>query len=102
FRTMVAQTAGVARLIDAIYRADLDSLAAAMESDSVIEPARAHLMPLLDEMRQAAKAAGALGLAISGAGPTLCAVCGDAGTAQKVATVMQALYAVGGIKSAAR
>ncbi len=58
-----------------------------MESDSVIEPARAHLMPLLHEIRAAAKAAGALGLVISGAGPTLCAVCRGAVDAQKVATV---------------
>ncbi|HVU13096.1 MAG TPA: homoserine kinase, partial [Phototrophicaceae bacterium] len=68
-KQMVSQTAGVARLIDSIHRGDLQALAAAMESDSVVEPARAHLMPLLAEVRSAAKAAGALGLAISGAGP---------------------------------
>ncbi|MFN8560756.1 MAG: homoserine kinase [Anaerolineae bacterium] len=74
-RTMVAQTAGVARLVDSIHRGDLEAMAAAMESDGVIEPARQSLMPLLAEIRATAKAAGALGLAISGAGPTLCAVC---------------------------
>ncbi len=91
-RTMVAQTAGVARLIDALHRGDIEALAAAMESDCVVEPARAHLMPLLAEIRAAAKAAGALGLVISGAGPTLCAVCDRAATAQRVAGAMAAVY----------
>ncbi len=101
-KQMVAQTAGVARLIDAIYRGDLAALGAAMESDTVIEAARAHLMPLLSEIRTAARAAGALGLAISGAGPTLCAVCAGAADAQKVATVMHVTYAAAGIGSTSR
>lgn len=101
-RTMVAQTAGVARLIDAIHRGDLEGMAAAMESDGVIEPARQSLMPLLAEIRSTAKAAGALGLVISGAGPTLCAVCGDAGVAQKVTVAMHAVYALAGIPCQSR
>jgi homoserine kinase len=91
-KTMVAQTAGVGRLIDAIHRGDLEAMAAAMESDTVIEAARAHLMPLLVEVRAAAKAAGALGLTISGAGPTLCAVCDSELGAARVAGVMAAVY----------
>lgn len=89
---MVAQTGAVARLIDALYRGDLADLADAMESDRIIEPARSHLMPLLPEVRHAAKQAGALGLVISGAGPTLCAVCSSQETALKVAAAMGAVY----------
>lgn len=92
-KAMVAQTAGVARLIDALYRDDLEALAAAMESDGVVEPARAHLMPHLLEQRAAAKRAGALGLVISGAGPTLCAVCDSSQTSLRVAEAMEAVYA---------
>lgn len=91
-KTMVTQTAGVARLIDALHRSDLAALAAAMESDTVIEPARAHLMPLLAEVRAAAKTAGALSLVISGAGPSLCAVCDAEATAERVAGAMAAVY----------
>ncbi|MBZ0276749.1 MAG: homoserine kinase, partial [Anaerolineae bacterium] len=40
---MVTQTGAVARLVDAIYRADIPALAAVMEDDIIIEPARAHL-----------------------------------------------------------
>lgn len=101
-KTMVSQTASVARLINAIYSGDLAAMAAAMEADQVIEPARAHLMPLLCEVRAAAKAAGALGLVISGAGPTLCAVCDAEQTAQQVADTMRTTYARAGIESTAR
>ena len=99
---LVAQTGAVARLVDALHRGDLDVVAAAMESDSIIEPARAHLMPLLAEARAAAKRAGALALVISGAGPTLCAVCDTAPTACRVAGAMSALYNEAGIANTAR
>lgn len=101
-KTMVGQTAGVARLVDAMHRGDVQAMAAAMETDGVIEPARAHLMPLLNEIRVVAKNAGALGLVISGAGPTLCAVCDDERTALRVAKAMRQRYAESGIESMAR
>lgn len=99
---LVAQSGAVARLIDALYRGDLEAIAEAMESDGVIEPARAHLMPLLAENRSAAKRAGALGLVISGAGPTLCAVCDTADTARRVAAAMGAVYDNAGIGNLTR
>ena len=98
---MTAQTAAVALLIDALHRGDISQMAAAMESDSVVEPARAHLMPRLTEVRAAAKQAGALGVVISGAGPTLCAVCDAADTARAAADVMKAEYNRAGIASSA-
>jgi homoserine kinase len=99
---MVAQTAAVAKLVDAIHRSDLVSMAQAMEQDCIVEPARAHLMPLLSEVREAAKQSGALGLVISGAGPTLCAVCDTDNTAREVVRAMKAVYDSAGILSAAR
>lgn len=101
-RTLVSQTANVARLISAIYTGDLASMAAAMEADQVVEPARAYLMPLLCEIRAAAKASGALGLVISGAGPTLCALCDSRAVAESVTKTMAATYARAGIESVAR
>ncbi len=99
---MVSQTAAVARLVDAIHRQDVAAMAAAMEQDSVIEPARAHLMPLLHEVRRAAKNRRALSLVISGAGPTLCAVCDQEEIAKTVAQAMKAVYDSAGIESTAR
>lgn len=101
-RTMVRQTAAVALLVDALHRGDLQALAAAMEADTVVEPARAHLMPLLAEVRAAARRAGALGLAISGAGPTLCAVCDSEALAEQVSGAMKAVYDEAGITSVTR
>jgi homoserine kinase len=101
-KTMVLQTAYVAQLIDAIYRGDLKAMAQAMEGDQVIEPARAHLMPLLFEMRQIAHEKGALGLVISGAGPTLCALCQNKEIAENVAVAMRLRYDAAGIPSVTR
>jgi homoserine kinase len=91
-RDMVRQTAAVARLIDAIYRDDVETMAQAMESDGIIEPARAHLIPMLAEVRVAAKRAGALAVVISGAGPTLCAICDSEPRARAAASAMQSVY----------
>lgn len=99
---MKSQTAAVALLVDALYRGDIEQLAAAMESDSVVEPARAHLMSRLAEVRAAAKRGGALAVVISGAGPTLCAVCDTAAAACQAAAAMKAEYDEAGINSAVR
>lgn len=99
---MVEQTAGVARAIDALYRDDVEALAAAMESDRVVEPARAHLIPLLVEARATAKRAGALNLVISGAGPSLCAVCVDAASAGSAMAAVTAVYDEAGIGAVGR
>ncbi|MDX1995644.1 MAG: homoserine kinase [bacterium] len=101
-KAMVSQTVGVARLLHALYRDDVEAMAAAMEQDGVIEPARAHLMPLLNEQRRLAKQTGALGLVISGAGPTLCAVCDQQGVAEQVAAKMEAFYNEAGVGAVSR
>ncbi len=101
-RELVAQTGAVARLVDALHHGDLEALAAAMESDRIIEPARAHLIPMLSDARAAAKRAGALGLVISGAGPTLCAVCDAPQVAQRVAAALGAVYDAVGIDNTTR
>ncbi len=91
-KTLVYQTGKVAQLVDALHRGDLVALAAAMENDRVVEPARAGLMPLLDEVRLASKQAGAAAVFIGGAGPTLCAVCDNEPTAKRVAETMKMIY----------
>lgn len=101
-KQMVKQTAAVARLIHAIHAGDLREMGAAMESDGVIEPARAHLMPKLFEVRRAAKAAGALALVISGAGPTLCALCDNAHNAVNAVEAMRRVYIHAGMEAAGR
>jgi len=91
-KTMVHQTGAVAKLVDALHRGDLAALGAAIESDRVVEPARVCLMPMHKEARAAAKQAGAAAVFIGGAGPTLCAICESAASAQTTARAMQAVY----------
>ncbi|MBK9122853.1 MAG: homoserine kinase [Chloroflexi bacterium] len=91
-KTMIHQTAYAARVVDALHNGTIQQLAAAMEADIVVEPARKHLMPRLEECRAAAKATGAYGLVISGAGPTLAAVCDDREVAERVRTALIAVY----------
>jgi len=97
-KTMIYQTGQVARVIDALHRDDLEALADAMEKDQVVEPARAQLMPLLDEVRFESKRSGALSVFIGGAGPTLCAICDSHDIAKKVAHTMNQLYTDVGMK----
>lgn len=99
---MVHQTGAVAALVDAIYRGDVAAVAKAMGEDAVVEPARAHLMPHLAEIRTAAQNAGALTLVISGAGPTLCAICDTPDAAAQVAEAMQQTYTSLGMMSISR
>jgi homoserine kinase len=101
-KSMIAQTSAIAQLIDALYRSDIEALGELVECDGVIEPARAHLMPMLYEARAAAKRAGAYGLTISGAGPTLCAICDSDEVCAKVAAAMQAVYDEIGMKAVSR
>jgi len=99
---MIRHTGAVASLIDALYRGDVMAMADAMEFDLVIEPARKHLMPYLEEVRFSAKRAGALALVISGAGPTLMAICDDETTSVQVTKAMQAIYDDANITSIVR
>lgn len=91
-KSMIRHTGAVGSLVDALYRNDVHAMASAMEFDLVIEPARQHLMPLLEEVRFAAKRVGALALVISGAGPTLMAVCDAAEISVKITEAMRAVY----------
>jgi homoserine kinase len=100
--TMVHQTAQVALLVHALHSGDVARLAAAVGGDQVVEPARAHLMPHLREAQAAARAAGALTTIISGAGPTVCALCDSGDIAQQVASALQAFYHSKNIEAAAR
>jgi homoserine kinase len=70
----VAQAAHLAGLVVALERGDHELLRAAIV-DRIAEPGRIPLYPGYAEAREAATAAGALGVAVSGAGPTLVALC---------------------------
>jgi homoserine kinase len=67
-------------------------------SDSIVEPVRSRTIPMYDEARAAALEAGACGFTISGAGPSVIAVCDrtEANT-KDVARAMKEAFEQGGI-----
>ncbi len=70
----VWQTANLAGFISGCYTDDLDLIRASFQ-DVVIEPQRQLLIPGFSQIRDAAMTSGALGCSISGAGPTMFALC---------------------------
>jgi homoserine kinase len=93
----IREWANLGAFVDALHRADFALMARALE-DTIAEPRRAPLVPGLAAIKRAALDAGALGCSLSGSGPSLFALCGDAATARRVAPAMTAAVraAIGG------
>lgn len=82
----------LSRFVSALYSDDAADAAAALQ-DLVAEPARLALIPELPSLRTALIEQGVLHLGISGAGPTLFAVCNSAASAEQTASYLQKYYA---------
>ena len=95
----VAQAAGLASLVLGLERGDASLIRGAL-FDRIAEPPRRHLYPGYGEARAAALAAGALGVAVSGAGPTVLAVA-ETPAAHAVARGLEAGYRGLGIEAVA-
>jgi homoserine kinase len=96
----VRQAACLGGLLLGLERGDGDLLRAAMV-DRVAEPRRIPLYPGYPRAREAALGAGAFGVAVSGAGPTLLAVV-PGGRETAVADAVRASYASEGIEARLR
>lgn len=77
-----------ASLIAGIMSGDAALVGKALDSDVIVEPVRGPLVPGFAAVKAAAKAAGAFGCTISGAGPTCVAVVDNQQLGQKVAAAM--------------
>ncbi len=88
---VVTQTSNLAALVSSLYENDVERFAAGMV-DVVAEPARSRLIPGFDMARAAAMDAGALGFIISGAGPSVCAICDKTKVARRVAEMVEAAF----------
>ena len=83
----VAQSGNAAGLIAGLMMGD-DVLIQRSLQDVIIEPQRSLLIPGFSQMKQAGLAAGALGVGISGSGPSLFALCLTQALAEKVGEAM--------------
>ena len=98
---VVHQLAQVAAIISACHSGDLALLGRSMD-DRIAEPARTPLLPGFADAKVSAIDAGALGVSISGAGPTAFALCDSEATASKIAQAMQSAYARAGLDCTVR
>lgn len=95
------QAAQVAGIVSALHSGDLVLLGRCID-DRIAEPARGPLLPGFTRAKQAALAAGALGVSVSGAGPTSFALCAGEREALKVAAAMCEAYRNAGLSCTTR
>jgi homoserine kinase len=90
-RDAVRQWANVGALVAGLYSNDLALVSRALE-DHVAEPKRAPLVAGMHAVKQAAAAAGALGCSLSGAGPSMFALCASRAGAETAGSAMRDAY----------
>ncbi len=90
--TAVAQWADLGAVVAALFRGDWALLGRALV-DRVAEPARAALVPGFRAVQRAALETGALGCSLSGAGPSIFALCRGVESSRAVGEAMAAALA---------
>jgi homoserine kinase len=96
-KSVIHNVSGAATIVAGFALKDVEMIARGID-DIIVEPARKHLIPGYDSVKQSALAAGALAITISGAGPSMIAFTKDK-NAQKVAVGMVDGFAQIGVKS---
>ncbi|MCI4649848.1 homoserine kinase [Phaeodactylibacter sp.] len=87
----IQQTGNLGGLVVGLYESDYELIGRSLQ-DVIIEPQRAQLIPGFATVKSAALKAGALGCSISGAGPSVFALCKGRETAQSVGAAMQKAF----------
>lgn len=93
----ITQTGNLGGLIAGLYTSDYGLIGRSLQ-DVIIEPLRKKLIPNFDSTKNAALQHGALGSGISGAGPSVFALCKGKESAEKVAQAMKESYIETGIE----
>ena len=92
----ITQWGNLGGFIAGLYTNDYNLIGRSL-NDIIVEPARKHLIPNFDEVKNAALQYGALGSGISGAGPSIFALCKGQEITEKVAFAMSESYQNTGI-----
>jgi len=95
---MVKQNGNLGAFVASLYRSDLELMRRSLH-DLIVEPQRAELIPHFYEMKKIAEEENALGFSISGAGPSLFALCQNNLVAENIAKRITSLLAKNGIES---
>jgi homoserine kinase len=91
-KAMINNCAMGASLVAGVLSGDAALIGKALDSDLIVEPVRGPLIPGFLAVKEAARAAGAYGCTISGAGPTAVAVVSDQEAGMKVKEAMIAAF----------
>ena len=78
-----AQSANLASFVASLYKTDFDLMKRSLE-DLIIEPQRASLIPGFYDLKSLAVDNGSLGCSISGAGPSIFALCNNSLNAENI------------------
>jgi homoserine kinase len=92
----ISQWGNLGGLIAGLYTNDYELIGRSLQ-DVIIEPMRKQLIPNFDLVKNSALDNGALGSGISGAGPSIFALCKGQAAAEKVAYAMSSNYLETGI-----
>lgn len=95
-KSAITQWGNLGGLIAGLYTQDYELIGRSLQ-DVIVEPARKHLIPHFDLIKNSALENGALGAGISGAGPSIFALCKGETSAKTVAKSMNDAYADSGI-----
>lgn len=91
FKDVIHQTGNLASFIAALYTSDFDLIGRSLK-DVLIEPQRAKLIPHFYDIKDIALKNNALGFSISGAGPSMFAMCSNTHVAETIAEEAKHFY----------
>lgn len=96
--SVVHNVSGASSIVAGFALKDVDMIARGID-DIIVEPARKHLIPGYESVKQNAMSAGALAVTISGAGPSMIAFLKTRKNVRKVANAMAKGFLEAGVKS---
>lgn len=91
-RKLAINASNAATIISALHRNDMELFGRSLMADAVVEPTRAEMIQGYHEVKDAALMAGAAGVSICGAGPSMFAVCGSELRIKKIIEAMAATW----------
>jgi homoserine kinase len=94
----IRQSANLAAFVVGLFNTDIPLIGRCLHDD-IIEPQRAPMIPGFYAVKDAAMTAGALGCSISGAGPTVFALCANSLIAENAAEAMQQAFVQKGVQA---
>jgi len=96
----IKQSGNLASFVTGMFTSDFELIRRSL-SDIIIEPQRAQLIPHFYEVKEMALRENVLGFSISGAGPSMFALCNNTLAAENVVDKARQIYADNGIKCTA-